>query len=408
MTISSTTNRRAYTGNGVTRAFSFPYFLIAKADLKVYLAGVLKTLETHYTITGNPTAGPWPDGVTVTFPAPADPPANGASIVIIRDPSITQGTDLTENDSLPVETVERTLDRGIMIAQRLAARVGRSLRQPDPDVADIAEIPAKADRASKYAAYDVDGDPVATSGTTSAYVVSTYMETVLDDADAATARGTLGASTVGDAVFTAADAAAARTTLETYSSAEVDALLAALLPAGSMIDFGGGAVPDGYLGCDGSNVSRTTYATLFAATGTTWGAGDGATTFALPDSRRRVAVGSGGSGTSTLANSVGSTGGEETHTLQTSEIPASLTVSDSGHVHNQRAQTSADVVGSTELTMDDGGGSPVNTIYPDAAAGNSTQKLTTSSATTGIAVGGGGGAHNVMQPSYVVTKIIKV
>lgn len=60
---------------------------------------------------------------------------------------------------------------------------------------------------------------------------------------------------------------------------------------GEMKIFGGGAAPSGYLLCDGSAVSRTTYADLFAAIGTRWGAGDGSTTFNVPDMRSRVPMG---------------------------------------------------------------------------------------------------------------------
>ena len=62
-------------------------------------------------------------------------------------------------------------------------------------------------------------------------------------------------------------------------------------PSGSMIAFAGKAVPDGWLLCNGALVSRTTYAKLFAAIGTAWGAGDGSTTFKLPDADGRVMQG---------------------------------------------------------------------------------------------------------------------
>ena len=68
---------------------------------------------------------------------------------------------------------------------------------------------------------------------------------------------------------------------------------AQLIPAGAEMGFAGSSVPSGWLAEDGSAVSRTTYAALFAAIGTTWGAGDGSTTFNLPDSRGRVMVGAG-------------------------------------------------------------------------------------------------------------------
>lgn len=62
-------------------------------------------------------------------------------------------------------------------------------------------------------------------------------------------------------------------------------------PSGTMIAFAGKSVPDGWLLCNGALVSRTTYAKLFAAIGTAWGAGDGSTTFKLPDADGRVMQG---------------------------------------------------------------------------------------------------------------------
>ncbi|MFJ9533337.1 phage tail protein [Herbaspirillum sp. NPDC101396] len=68
------------------------------------------------------------------------------------------------------------------------------------------------------------------------------------------------------------------------TKAQVEALLASTIPAGTIIDFAGTTAPAGYLACPvtQTNVSRTTYAVLFAAIGTTWGTGDGSTTFGLP------------------------------------------------------------------------------------------------------------------------------
>lgn len=65
------------------------------------------------------------------------------------------------------------------------------------------------------------------------------------------------------------------------------------IPAGVILTFGGSTVPEGFLLCNGAAISRTTYAKLFAAIGTLYGAGDGATTFNLPDMRDKFAEGSG-------------------------------------------------------------------------------------------------------------------
>lgn len=234
------------------------------------------------------------------------------------------------------------------------------------------------------------------------------------------------------------------------------------VPTGAMIDYPiTGPVPTGYLECDGSNVSRTTYAALFAkliraatvtmtiaspclvtytahglqngdvikfsttgalptgiTAGTTYfvlnktandfniaateggaaintsgtqsgvhtgthapfGTGDGSTTFGIPDSRRRVTAGRGGSGTTTLNAHVGSVGGEETHTLTIAEIPS--------HTHTPSYNNILGLIGA-------------------AAAGLAAGISDTNNVNLSIGNTGGGGAHNVLGPTLIVTKIIK-
>lgn len=103
---------------------------------------------------------------------------------------------------------------------------------------------------------------------------------------------------------------------------------AGFVPAGAIVLWGAAAVPAGYLECNGQAVSRTTYAAIFEQYGTTWGIGDGATTFNLPDFRDRFPVGR--SGTIALA----ATGGAASVTISTANLPAhSHGVSDPGHTH---------------------------------------------------------------------------
>jgi microcystin-dependent protein len=92
-----------------------------------------------------------------------------------------------------------------------------------------------------------------------------------------------------------------------------------LTPAGVINQYAGAAAPSGWLLCDGSPVSRSTYAALFSAIGTTYGAGDGSTTFNLPDLRGRVLIGKAASGTFAT---LGATGGAETHAIALTELPA--------------------------------------------------------------------------------------
>lgn len=175
MTISTTTNRVTYTGNGVTVAFSFPYAFFAQADLVVVetiiATGVqtVKTLTTHYTISGSVDAlGHYSSGGTVTANTA---PASGKTWTIYRDPTATQTTDLVENDPMPAESLEAALDYQTMLNQRTRDLVNRSLRQPDGDSTAMAVLPSKVDRASKYAAWDANGNMVGLTDLTAATAV---------------------------------------------------------------------------------------------------------------------------------------------------------------------------------------------------------------------------------------------
>jgi len=153
---------------------------------------------------------------------------------------------------------------------------------------------------------------------------------------------------------------------------------------GTVLDFGGTAAPAGYLACDGSAVSRTTYADLFAAIGVRWGAGNGSTTFNVPNLSRRTTVGSGGTGTSTLGNQVGNTGGAES---------VLLTADQSGlrsHNHSSFYGGCFKSAGGCESSN-------------KSAQGTSGGSQATSTAASAPALE----SHNNIQPSAVVLKIIK-
>ena len=73
------------------------------------------------------------------------------------------------------------------------------------------------------------------------------------------------------------------------------------VPSGMIMPFGGSSAPTGFLSCDGSAISRTTYSTLFTAIATTWGVGDGSNTFNIPDLRAMFLRGTGTHGTADMA-----------------------------------------------------------------------------------------------------------
>lgn len=91
-------------------------------------------------------------------------------------------------------------------------------------------------------------------------------------------------------------------------------------PAGSIMMFAGENAPAGWLICAGQTVSRTEYANLFSVLGTTYGAGNGSTTFTLPNLRGRFPVGL--NSAETEFNALGKTGGSKTHQLTESELPS--------------------------------------------------------------------------------------
>ena len=120
----------------------------------------------------------------------------------------------------------------------------------------------------------------------------------------------------------------------------------AFMPPGSMLEYGGSTAPDGFLLCNGAAVSRTTYSALFAALGTAYGAGDGSTTFNVPNKIDRVGVGAGSSyargATGGAASATTSSAGSHNHTgavtgtaISTAQMPSHTHgVNDPGHSHS--------------------------------------------------------------------------
>jgi hypothetical protein len=188
-----------YVGNDVTTAFAVSFPFHAQADLvvlsTVIATGVqtIKVLNSHYTISGAvDSLGHYASGGTVTFSVA---PASTERISIYRDPAKTQALDLQDASIFPAESLEAQLDYATMLVQRVADLIGRSSRQPDGDATSIGTLPSSVTRASKFLAFDSNGDPVAAEAFSSnpgSTPVSAYMATVLDDMTAPDARLTLG------------------------------------------------------------------------------------------------------------------------------------------------------------------------------------------------------------------------
>jgi hypothetical protein len=181
MTVSSTTTKNSYSGDGSTTTFAYAFKIFADADLTVILrsaAGTetVQTLTTNYTVTnaGNASGG---NVVFVTAPA------SGVTVVIRRNMAQTQSTDYTANDPFPAESHEDALDRLTFIAQQQQEEVDRSIKLSRTNTMTSTEFTVGAsDRANKILAFDGSGEisvtqelgtyrGTDTTTTTEAYVV---------------------------------------------------------------------------------------------------------------------------------------------------------------------------------------------------------------------------------------------
>lgn len=217
-------------------------------------------------------------------------------------------------------------------------------------------------------------------------------------------------------------------------------------PVGIVADFAGATPPVGWLLCYGQAVSRTDYAALFAVIGTTWGAGDGTTTFNLPDCRGRVRAGRDNMGGSdaarlsvfwgALARTLGGFFGTVTHVLTTGQMPehghsvSGTAASNGAHTHPVSASGTTDsagqhfheyrvnAVGSTTTVPTGNSGSAFQTNETTLPAGAHTHPVTVTGTATsagahthpvsGTAANAGSGqAHNNTQPSVIMNVIIK-
>lgn len=157
MTVSSTTNKVSYSGNGSTTVFAYTFKIFADGDLDVYIrssAGTetLQTLTTDYTVSNAGEAS----GGNVTF---VTAPASGETVVIQRKLDLTQGTDYVENDPFPAESHEEALDRLTFITQQMQEEIDRSIKASVTNTISSTEFAiSAADRANKIFAFDGSGD----------------------------------------------------------------------------------------------------------------------------------------------------------------------------------------------------------------------------------------------------------
>lgn len=187
--------------------------------------------------------------------------------------------------------------------------------------------------------------------------------------------------------------------------ASISQAVSIAMPTGAIIPYAGATAPTDFLFCFGQAVSRTTYAALFTVISTTYGAGDGSTTFNLPDLRGRVIAGQddmGGSSANRLTglsggvdgDVLGGTGGSESHTITEAQMPL--------HGHPFRASYSSQATASSTTT----GGFMTNTGSASTEAAHTGVPANTQGQQIGGT--GGGAAHNNVQPTIILNYIIHI
>lgn len=367
MSLTNQTNKVRTAGNGIQTAFGFSFKIFHKNDLEVYKVvrstdvPTLATVDVDYTVVIDTVT----EGGTVTF-AVAPTALQDAFIKRVLD--YTQPTVIPTESNFPEKSLENEFDRRAMIEIQLKEEVDRSIKQSITGTDDL-ELPVA--EASKYIGWNADADALENKSAPTAVDYSGNIDVGLDAAKAAspgqgdiyvatdTARlylcfvaGTwsyspsLNLPTINALLLEnqASGPATTSTQLGLYvktvtgvkelfyrapsSGTEVQLTtngalnVSASTITGEIRLWATDTAPSGWVKCDGSAISRATYATLFALIGTTYGVGDGSTTFNVPDCRDRFVMGVG-----TAVGAIAVTGGDLTSTGATIR---SADASDSG------------------------------------------------------------------------------
>ena len=157
MTVSSSTNRASYSGNGSLTTFAYSFKIFDQDDLTVILRAsdgieTVQTITTNYTVTGVGDVG----GGNVVF---GTAPAAGVTVVILREMDLEQGLDLVPNDPFPAQSLENSLDKLTFMVQQHKEELGRTIKASRTNVLSGSEfVISAADRANKVFSFDGSGD----------------------------------------------------------------------------------------------------------------------------------------------------------------------------------------------------------------------------------------------------------
>lgn len=372
-----------YTGDAVETDFSVPFAYIAKAYVEVRVTGVLQTLTTDYI---------WLTDSTIQFVVA---PPSGELVFFIRNtPKNARLVDFQDAAQITEADLDLSANQNFHIAQE-ALDASDNLRTVEvfEDGVDYTSssttqltLAAGTDIAEENITVTFDGLTQHSDTWSLAAGVITFTSAIPAGVafvqisyETPVTSGLIDGEVTGaklvDTILNSFPTATPDTGADYFAFTDTSdgnrskkGLTSVFkLPAGiGPLSYSGATVPSNWLECNGQAVSRTTYADLFAAISTTWGVGDGSTTFNLPPADGRVMIGEG------AGRSLADLGGSDTHTLSIAQMPA--------HTHT---------FGYWQIGGAGGVGQYVN--------GGTGTKWTSST--------GSGSSHNIMQ-KYAVTKMI--
>lgn len=288
-----------YIASGSNTSFSIPFDRLSDSHVKVYLNGTLQAIG--YSITGN----------NVVF---SSAPSSGSTVRIRR---ITEGynrlVDYTNGSRLDETDLDTDSQQAFYLIQELSDRNETALNRNgagdfdagSSKISNVGQPVSNNDAATKTYVDQVAAN--FTLGTVPDNSITASKLTSNSVTTAKIADGSITSSKIADGAIVTADLADASVTTTkiadsnvTYAKLGSDVTPTLFVP-GMIIPYAGLTSPTGWLLCFGQSVSRTTYAALYNAIGILHGAGDGSTTFNLPDLRGRTIAGQDNMG-GTLAN----------------------------------------------------------------------------------------------------------
>jgi hypothetical protein len=177
--------REYYVATSGQTEFIVPFVFFDDADLLVYVNDELVDSD-DYTVAGELDSDPASRKVTFDTGLTVND-----AVAIIRDIPIERTSNFPASGPFSIPSLNLQLAKIFAIMQQLESAISRTLRLPDSDAEENLDIPSASERANKFLAFDADGAPIVAETVTDV-PVSAFMQTVLDDTNAAAARNTLG------------------------------------------------------------------------------------------------------------------------------------------------------------------------------------------------------------------------